>query len=396
MVYLKIILLKIARCFAVMIGNIIRFFRWNKHIDLKDIKKIIFNRKDRIWDAVISKPLIILFSKYVKEELKLDIEIEVECSEYNEFVFKEWDGEKYYTLVNSKEDISNTGIKTFWLLKKQLKNIFTRQSKTISKKDTVYIDLIWNSDHINQKKNNSYYYFIWPNMFLNNFLVDYSLPENYVSWVKKNLIQSYRDLIAWCFTLKHFEQYINDNIETFYSDYNNSNNKKWILVFTWNKKYRNLSIRTRENLIRNISEKYKDKTITVIDDNSHTIYDWLKEINDLPKNVDLIKNDFTLQELKDLAKGQELIIWIDGGGFNYIRTCTDSITIYTIWNHFVWSIFTWKENYKTVDLWSKWMMNTCEINWKNFWYIYRRSPFLPTYDQQMSSSVFNDLIIVNI
>ena len=173
MVYLKIILLKIARCFAVMIGNIIRFFRWNKHIDLKDIKKIIFNRKDRIWDAVISKPLIILFSKYVKEELKLDIEIEVECSEYNEFVFKEWDGEKYYTLVNSKEDISNTGIKTFWLLKKQLKNIFTRQSKTISKKDTVYIDLIWNSDHINQKKNNSYYYFIWPNMFLNNFLVLY-------------------------------------------------------------------------------------------------------------------------------------------------------------------------------------------------------------------------------
>ena len=95
MVYIKIIFLKIARYIAVMVWNIIRFFRWNKNINLKDIKKIIFNRKDRIWDAVITKPVIILFSKYVKEELWLDIEIEVECSKYNEFVFKEWDWEKY-------------------------------------------------------------------------------------------------------------------------------------------------------------------------------------------------------------------------------------------------------------------------------------------------------------
>lgn len=380
MVYLKIILLKIARFFAVMIWNIIRFLRWNKHIDLKGIKKIIFNRKDRIWDAVITKPFIILFSKYIKEELKLDIEIEVECSKYNEFVFKEWNGEKYYKLVNSNEQISNTWISILWLLNQQFKNLFTKQNKSISKKDTVYTDLVWNPDHINQRKANSNYYFIWPNLFFNNLLLDYSLSENYVSWVKINLIQSYINLISWCFNLSNLEKYINDNIEIFYSDYNYSNDKKWILLFTWNKEYRNLSIDTRENLIKNLSKDYDNKKITVIDDNSNMIYDWLKKIKNFSKNVELIKNEFTLQELKERARNYELIIWIDGWWFNYIRTCTDSITIYTIWNHYVWSIFTWKEKYKQSGLWSKWIMSKCEMNWKNFWYIYKESIILPSYD----------------
>ena len=395
MVYIKIILLKIARYIAVMVWNIINFFRWNKNINLKDIKKIIFNRKDRIWDAVITKPFIILLSKYIKEELWLNIEIEVECSKYNEFVFKEWDGEKYYKLVNSNEQISNTWINIFWLLKQQFKNLFTKQNKNISKKDTVYIDLVWNPDHVNQKRNNWNYYFIWPNLFFNNFLLDYSLFENYVSWVKINLIQSYINLISWCFKLNNFEEYINHNIEAFYSDYNYSKDKKWILVFTWNKEYRNLSINTRENLIKNLSKDYDNKKITVIDDNYNIIYDWLNKVKDFSKNVELIKNEFTLQELKEQAKNYELLIWIDGWWFNYIRTCTDSITIYTIWNRYVWSIFTWKEKYNQSDLWSKWVMNKCEINWKNFWYIYKKSLFLPTYDSPTNKNKFNNLFIEN-
>jgi hypothetical protein len=395
MIYLKIIFLKIVRFFAVILWNIIRFFRLNKNIDLKDIKKIIFNRKDRIWDAVITKPFIILFSKYVKEELKLDIEIEVECSKYNEFVFKEWNLKKYYTLANSYEKISNTGINIFWLLKQQFKNFITKQSKSISKKDAVYIDLVWNPDQINERKTNLNYYFVWPNLFLNNSLLDYSLSENYVSWVKINLIQSYINLISWCFKLDNFEKYIYDNIEDFYSNYNYSKDKKWILIFTWNKEYRNLDTKTREKLIKNIGEKYNSKRITVIDDNSNIVYDWLKNIKNFPKNIELIKNEFTLQELEGQARNYELIIWIDWWWFNYIRTCTDSITIYTIWNHHVWSIFTWKEKYKKEKLWNGWIMKKCDINWKVFWCIYKKSILLPSFDQSINSCYFKNVIIDN-
>lgn len=395
MVYIKIILLKVIRFFAVLAWNIIRFFRWNKNIDLKVIKKVIFNRKDRIWDAVITKPFIILFSKYVKEELKLDIEIEVECSKYNEFVFKEWNWEKYYNLISSKEDISNTWINILWILKQQFINLFKTNSKENDIKDVVYIDLVWNPSHISQKKNHPNYYFIWPNLFLNNTLLDYSLPENYVSWVKIKLVQSYINLILWCFKLNNFEKYINDNIDEFYTDYNNSKDKKWILIFTWNKEYRNLSIETREDLIKDLSEKYNDKKITVIDDDSNIIYDWLKKIKDFPKNVQLNKNNFTLQKLKEQAKNYELIIWIDGWGFNYIRTCTNSITVYTIWNHNVWSIFTWNNKYKKTDLWNNWIMKKCSIDWKVFWYIYKESIALPTYDQHITKSLFDNLIIRN-
>ena len=395
MVYIKIILLKILRFFAVLLWNIIRFFRWNKSIDLKSIKRIIFNRKDRIWDAVITKPFIFLFSKYIKEELKLDIDIEVECSKYNEFVFKEWNGEKYYILTNSNEQISSTWVSMFWLLKQQLKNLSLKKKKR-QHKDVVYIDLIWNPDHINQRKDNLNYYFIWPNLFLNNFLLDYSLPENYVSWVKINLIQSYIDLISWCFKLDNFEKYINQNIEAFYSDYNYSKDKKWILVFTWSKEYRNLDIKIRENIIKNLSDDYNDKKITVIDDNHNIIYDWLKKVKDFSKNVELVKNEFLLQGLKGQAENYELIIGIDGWWFNYIRTCTDSITIYTIWNHYVWSAFAWKEKYKKQKLGNNWIMNICDINWKPFWFIYRKSLFLPTYDCPISKNMFNNLTLKNI
>lgn len=396
MIYIKIILLKIARYIAVMIWNIIRFFRWNKNIDLKDIKKIIFNRKDRIWDAVITKPFIILFSKYVKEELKLNIEIEVECSKYNEFVFKEWDWEKYYNLISSKENISNSWINILWILKQQFINLFKPNGKENNIKDIVYIDLVWNPSHINQKKDHQNYYFIWPNLFFNNTLLDYSLPENYVSWVKINLIQTYINLIIWCFKLNNFEKYLNDNIDEFYADYNDSKDKEWILIFTWNKEYRNLSIETRENLIKDLSEKHNDKKITVIDDNLNVIYDWLQRCKDFSKNIHIIKNEFSLQELKQKAKKFELLIWIDWWWFNYIRTCTDSITIYTIWNHYAWSIFAWKWKYKKENWWNNWIMNKCYISWKFFWYIYKKSTTLPTYDNRVYSKYFNNIPVNHI
>ena len=393
MVYLKIILLKIVRDFALIIWNIVKFFRWNKNINLKNIKKIIINRKDRIWDAIISKPFIILFSKYIKEELKLDIEIHIECSKYNEFIFKEWNYNNYYKLIKFEEEISNSWINIFGMVKQQFKTLFLNKNKNDSKKDTVYIDLIWNPNHINKNKNHSNYYFIGWNLFLNNYLLDYSLTENYVSWVHKNLIQSYIELISQCFKLDDFEKYVNDNIDEMYPDYNYSKNKEWILIFVWCKEYRNLNIKTRESLIKTLCTKYPNKEITIIDDNNNIIYAWLKSVKDFPSNIKLVENNYSLKEMKEYSKAFKTIIGIDWWWFNFIRTCTNSIWIYTIGNHAVRSIFTWRKKHTQTKLWNNRIMNKCEINWKKFWYIYKKSILLPTYDQGIPPKYFKDIKI---
>lgn len=397
MVYIKIIFLKIARYIAVMIWNIIRFFRWNKNIDLRNIKKIIFNRKDRIWDAVVTKPFIILFSKYVKEELWHDIEIEVECSKYNEFVFKEWDGEKYYNLIIQDREISSTWMNIWKFMITYIKSRFLGfKKKTKSKKTKkiwiVYIDLVWDIESI-LKNIDNWFYFIWGNMLFNDYLLDYSLKKNYVSWNSENLVQSYINLVSWCFNLNDFEKYINDNIEEFFWDYNYSNDKSWILVSIWNKEYRNLDIKVWVKLIKDLSKKHPNKEIKVIDDNTNILYQKLKSITDFQKNVEIIENRFSLNEFKDYAKNFELLIWIDGWGFNYIRTCTDSITIYTIWNKSVWSIFTWNKTYTSKNLWNDWFLNTVLIWGKQFWYIYKNLWLLPTYDIEVPKKIFEDFLI---
>ena len=86
---IKILIIKLCYICSNIVWNIIKVFRWNKKNNINNIKKIIFNRKDRIWDAIITKPLLILFSKYIHEELKLDINLEIECSKYNSFVFND-------------------------------------------------------------------------------------------------------------------------------------------------------------------------------------------------------------------------------------------------------------------------------------------------------------------
>ena len=61
--------------------------------------------------------------------------------------------------------------------------------------------------------------------------------------------QSYIDLVSWCFKMENFNDYVNKNIEEFCADYKYTNNKSWILVSVWNKKYRNLNINTRTKVI---------------------------------------------------------------------------------------------------------------------------------------------------
>ena len=389
---LKVILLKISRNFVVMIWNIIKIFRWNKNIDLRNVKKIIFNRKDRIWDAVVSKPFIILFSKYIKEELKLNIDIEVECSKYNEFVFREWNWEEHYK-IKAKE--TNLNSEEFSFIKYtiiRLKSIL-RNKKITKNKTIVFIDLVGDVQQVQEWLKIHKSYMIWWNLLLNNYILDYSLYNNYVSGNDDNLIVSYTKLVSQCFNLQNFETYINENIEYFFEDYNDSNDKKWILIFVWNKTFRNLPSNVRMKIINWIWNKYSDEKIVIIDDNQNIIYNELINIWAYSDNIVFKKNEFSLEELKNFSKKFKLIIWIDWWGFNYIRTCTNSLEIFTLANPKVWSIFTWKHKYNETNLWNNRFLNKVRIWNKSFWYTYKESRLLPTYDIRISKKIFEDFPI---
>ena len=193
-IYLKILFLNFALFMSLLSWKIIKLFSWNKNIDLRNIKKIIFNRKDRIWDAVITKPFIIIFSKYIKEELKLDIEIEIECSKYNEFIFNDQNNKQYYDLKPIDTELISYWIKIFPLIKYYLghsyiQTIFKKKKINKNKKcDSVYVDLVWDYKTILNKMKNKTLWLIWPNLWLNNYLLDFSISNSYVGQSNINLI----------------------------------------------------------------------------------------------------------------------------------------------------------------------------------------------------------------
>ncbi len=381
---IRIIFLRIAWAINFMLWRVITLLKWNKQVILEDFNKIIFNRKDRIWDAVITKPLLILFAKYVKEELKLDIDIEIECSEYNKFVFDDDQIKKHCKIIEKNCEINNYWESVMKMIIKYLNFPIKKNNK--KNKDTIYVDLIWNYHHLDSILDKNYF-IIWPNYWIKNYLLDFSLNHSFVRNAKANLIETYTSLLSSCFDLTWFKDYINKNLEFFYEDYNYKN-KSWIMIFVWNKEFRNLSIDIRYKLILWIGEKRMHEKIIVLDDNNNTMFKKLKKL-DFPKNVEIIENKFSLNEFKDYAKNFELLIWIDGWWFNYIRTVTDSLEIFTLANSKVWSIFTWDYKYKKKKLW-KYILNEVNILGKKFGYIEKKNFFLPSYDYELPKGIFKD------
>lgn len=387
--FLSIYFVKLTSIISYCIWNIIKIFRWNKKIDIKEVETIIFNRQDRIWDAVITKPLIILFKKFITEKLGLNIKILIQCSQLNEFVFKNWDYKKYYEVEVCKRDLwkecaKNTFQFLLWHIKDFFKSLFSYSKISNIKKNQkiIFVDMLNSYDLCIKSIKKYNCYCIWENLWVKNYIYDYSLSTRNI-----NLIQMYIDLIKWCFNLPEFEWYVNRNINIFYSDYN-YNNKKWILIFVWTKKYRNFNIETWINFIKHFSNYYSQEYIYILDDDSNNIYSQLKNIK-FNNNVFCVKNSFTLDQLKEYAKQFKLIIWMDWWWFNYMRTCTDSIDIFTLWNHRIRSLFTWNYKYKEEAIWNWWFINKVNIQDKNFWFVYKKSPILHFYDFDIQKDYFN-------
>ena len=384
---IKILIIYILWYIWIQLWLIIRFTKKQKKYDNQSFQEIIFNRSDRIWDAIISKNFIKLTINFLSKQ-KISSNFKILSSEYNSFIFKN-DTSKNYNLEVINKNISDD-YNIFSMLIKSLKftfkNIFTSFS---SKKEKLFIDLVWDPYTIKKYKHNSI--IIWPNLFLNNFLLDYSLKYSYVSSKSLNLIESYINLIEWYFNFWwEFRKYIYKNIDIYIWEFNNNFNKKSILIFIWNKEFRNLSINKWKEIIDYISEKYKDYKIEVIDDNKNFLYKKIKNYN-FNNNVRVGKNTLNLDEFRNYAKKFELLIWIDWGWFNFIRTIRNSITIYTLWNSKVWSIFSWENYYNSKKISKNHYICNTNINWKEYSYIYKESFFLPSYDISLWKKKNNDL-----
>lgn len=360
--------------------NIVTTFRWQHHWDITKTKKITFDIRARVWDAVVNKPLIILFSKYLKEELWLDIEILVETSEYNDFVFRDENFGKYYSLQKfQNDDDSHTT-----LLKYFKTRISTFKLNKCKQRDKSLVYIASSPSHI--IKNN--WVAVSTNIYLDNYLLDFSLRGS-ANWYSRHVLLNTIEILVNYFKIPEFWDYINNNLNIFYADYNESN-KSWILIFVWNKEFRNLTIQKRYDLILWISKHYKRKKIVIIDDNLNNLYNRLKNYK-YQSNVHFVENKFSIDEFKDYAKTFELIIWWDGGGFNYIRTVTNSIWIYTVADPNKWHIFSWRNEYKKWRLFKRYSGYRINLDGKRFGYICKNSRILPSYDYSVGSGYFDDL-----
>ena len=379
---IKILLVYFLGYIWLIIGNIIAIIRWNKKYNNEKITTVYFNRSDRIWDAVISKPFIELAIKFFKENLWAK-RFYILASTYNSFIFKDLKEIKVIELDKNITDNYSPLIMALNSIRLFLKNLLKFNKKKQNNSELL-IDLMGDPYTLYNYKKVA----IGPNLFLNNFLLRYSLKTTYVSLKSKNLIESYIDLIEWYFDLNgKFRKYIYSNIDKFVSI--NSNHWKNVLIFVWTKQYRNLTIKKWKELINNLASSIKED-IYIVDDNSNQTYERLKDTT-FPSNVKLIKNNFTLNEFKDFAKNFQLLIWVDWGGFNFIRNITNSVTVYTFGNPNVWSLFVWNYSKEIFKLPNNYYFVTSKCWENNYSYIFKKDFFLPSYDVPLWNNYFSDL-----
>jgi len=356
----------------IWLGNIISFFKKRKKISIKNVHTIIFNRSDRIGDAIITRPFLELFKNFIKQ-YNAHVEIEILSSALNYSILKDI---KWCKVIIKKHILKDSG----WICKEilnQIKNlftmIFTSWSQLKRTTDKIFIDLIWDVDMARE-------YFslwcacLWANLYLNNFLLRYALPYHYRWPVIKNLIDCYIDLIEGGFDFHWaFRSYVYDNIQAFY-DIDERIPKKNIMIFVGNKKFKNLSISTWTVLVHHLSKHFPDQTICVIDDDTNNLYDELRQ-EKFTWNVQLIKNTFSLDQFRKFSSTFKFILWTDGWWMNFIRNMTNTLIIYSGWpeNYKVWSWFVWSDIMKWIDIKNnKIGLHIDDILNNKFWYIYKK------------------------
>jgi len=297
--------------------------------------EILFNRTDRIGDAIVTLPFFLALKNK-------GIKFKVLCSPYNKWVLEPFvEVEEIKDFKFSEHSflklIKNIGTSLPYLL------IPTKHKK--KGKNILFIDL--KGDFYSSEKFKNYYQIHFKSFLLNLKYSDYVFDDFYVFGSKMHLLEKYSMIFdSLDLDIKEFpdelKEYISNNHNKEIDNLVNSL-KDFIIIFVGNKEFRNLNIEQWKHLIENINYK---GNILIIDDPSQN---YLKKLKSIIKkeNVMFLEKAYDLWSLMYLAMHSKLVVGIDGGGFNFLQMPTNAFEIIFYTNEKVWRPFS-RNKYRVI------------------------------------------------
>ncbi len=346
------------KCPQVRKENFVKFFIKNpiKTEFLKN-KKILVIRPDRLWDLMVTFPLVYYLSK-------------------NSYNIDRWIDKKYNQLISkllSIYNIENVNLKNydlknrnafFWYeqekhdkllrLKLGLKFLFSKDFFGILKlfKDyDIVIDLVWKR------------------RFQINMFLSKTLKSKKVIWVNRSLTDRILDSVIYRGDLAHItDQYLSlfedIDLKKFKEEFNNINQTQiqdYILIHIWYgwENSRNWGVDNRSKLIEYLLEKNKNIKL-VYTDVEKQVWDKLKYR--FRNKIEIIQNP-SFDQFFDLINLAKYFIWIDSGPFHLADILGKKwIVLFSRENEKVW--WPWLDNIQVIKKYD-WvcLMRNCEFDY---------------------------------
>lgn len=340
--YIHLFLLKIMSHFGVFLGKCIIRMKKPQTIDLKNLKTLYLNRSDRIGDAIISKPFIKLLIQWLRNN-GCTAEIIILVSKYNRFILQDLENIKNHIYVmEESKNIDDYESKLYRMILKHIRFLyktllFRWKYGSYRDRTSLFFDM-GGGDIVTilryKELHNSMV--AGPNIFWGSHILDIALEHSYVHYSNINLIESYIEIVTKVFGLNNsFQDFIYDHISTFY-EYDITQKRSGICLFVGVKEFRNLPVHTWRRIIHEISTAFPTETITVLDDNTNLLYNVFK-LESFPQNVIIEKNTYSLQNFTKYVAAFSVVVGVDGGGINMVKSLTNSCFLNTFAQPNVWS-----------------------------------------------------------
>lgn len=393
---IKLLTLQLFLRVGLFFGMLLSHLHHHEKVSLKDIKTIIINRSDRIGDAVLTLPLLEIFMSECRMQWYSGKFI-ILASKLNLFVLQPLEKYQWVTVELSDIDLPEyvQGIGSLFakIRDRVLKTFFVR-TKNPKDTTTLLLDFMANGDAaipLSYRENSNPLIF-GLNALTSTILYDRSLPRALVHHSQFNLIETYVSLLedaivemgslrscvynanfaSFYPTIKEvYPELSQDDFDInhhaleeccewrWYYEKLNKNEKKtalekneillqeWnireqekesILIFLGAYSVRSLPVETWKKMIRMIAQEFPHKTIILMDGPEDMI---LREVwcDTFPHNVIQIGAIVPLKLFALIASKCGHVIGLDGGGINFVRRFTHSLSIFTLANPLVWQAF---------------------------------------------------------
>lgn len=398
---LKLLILQFFLSVGLFIWRLLSYIHHHPKVSLKTLKTIIINRSDRIGDAVLTMPLLEIFISECRAQWYTGQFI-ILASKLNLFVLSPLEKYEWVTVELSDMDLPEyvQGIGSLFIKIRErvLRTFFVRITNP---KDTtiLLLDFMANGDAaipLSYRENGNPLIF-GLNALTSTILYDRSLPRALVHHSNSNLIETYVSLLEdsmeemWslrekvygtnfedfyptieaiypeiykdefdvhshalkeCYEWRWYYEKLNEsekkvamrkNSEILENWRSQKQSKDTILIFLGAYSIRSLPTDTWWKIISNIAEEFPEKTVFLMDGPEDSILQevWMKKF---PPNVVNFWAIVPLKVFALVASKCGHVIGLDGGGINFVRRFTNSLSIFTFANPLVWQAFSGHKN----------------------------------------------------